>query len=114
MCYPTLEEVSSSPCRFRTIQVWPKDFPDISRRYRRVGTRAHYSGACRLLGGLTISEGDNEDQIRAISAKSFLVGSSKLAHNGRQKLAVCHPQLWAAIAAVVVGIVGVLGIWSGQ
>jgi hypothetical protein len=28
---------------------------------------------------------DNEDQIWAISAKSFPVGSSKLAQNGRQK-----------------------------
>jgi hypothetical protein len=35
--------------------------------------------ACTPLGGLTIAERDNEDQIRAISAKSFPVGSSTMA-----------------------------------
>ena len=41
--------------------------------------------ACTPLGGLTIAECDNEDQIRVILAISFLVGSSKLAQNDRQK-----------------------------
>src|SRR6266446_6715126 len=85
------ERFRFSPRTFRT-SAGESSIVAKKHRYRRVGTRAHYFDACRPLGGLTISECDNEDQIRAISAKSFPVGSSKLAHNGRQKLAVCHPQ----------------------
>src|SRR6266404_5383828 len=93
---PAAPHVDSERFRFspRTFRTSAGESSIIAKkhRYRRVGTRAHYFDACRPLGGLTISECDNEDQIRAISAKSFPVGSSKLAHNGRQKLAVCHPQ----------------------